>query len=88
MPAGRCTAKRFRHLLAVFCGTPSSAAMSQLSRPSEASRTIFARITSRVGVDFSRDHFVSVTRSGALNSITGARRIVPAVGRGNARQTA
>ena len=76
IPARRDSAKRVRHVPTVRRVQSSIAAISLLSRPPAAARTIFARNTSRVGVLRPRDHLVNETRSSSVKTMAIAIRMI------------
>ena len=64
----RSSKKRWRHLLTIWRGVSSRVAMTSLPSPSAASRTIFARITSRYGDVYLRARASNAARPSALSA--------------------
>ena len=72
-PRGRprvLSKKRWRHLLTIWRGISSRAAITSLRKPSAASKTILARMTSRYGDVYLRARASSAARSSAVSSMT------------------
>src|SRR5712692_10414141 len=69
-PARRWSKKRWRHLLTIWRGRSTRAAMTSLESPSAASKTSFARMTSRYGDVYVRARASSARRSFRVSRMT------------------